>query len=1189
MHRHVRHRAPQPTAGLCALLLALVALSPAAMANQTLRYQIAAGADDAEEDLASGAVDLSSSDLEITEDDPGVPQLIGLRFSGIDLPRGLPILGAYIQFTTDEDDKNRDPFAVTVQGEASADAAAFTATSQDISARARTSAAVNWADIPAWTLEHEAGASQRTPDLAKIVQEIIDEPDWQAGNAMGFTLSGSGTRTAESYEGSVGHVEVADLAAELVLRLPSTETYRVSASDDDAEEGDDGPGSMDIDSSDLELVEDHTGDPERRQAIGIRLADVSIPRGAQILSAHLQFAVDEGDKNADPFDLTIWGEAADDPLAYSAANIISTRAKTTASVQWRNIPFWTIPEETLPGDANQRTPDLAGIVQEVVNRDGWAEGNAMAFILQGQGQRTAESFDGDSARAPALVVTFIGEQSTPSSYRVRLSWGPGDDPATQMNVIWDQVRGSGAVVRYDLYDPLEGCPTDLAAYAMSQAPQRVTPYRGMNNQFAKLSALLPDTAYRFVIADSEGIGECMWFRTAPAVPQAFTYITGGDTKSSGDALQAGRWSNQMVAKLRPLFVFFTGDFNSGDGTDDASWQQWLTDWSEGTKSGDGRVYPIIAVHGNHEDGDFAVLHNLFDSGNNDPDQSADYSYGAWTFGGSLLHLINLNSQLYLNGKLADHNQQITWLASDLAAHQTDTFKIAGYHKPIRPHTSTKSENDHELAWADLFDTYGLSMANESDTHNHKFTFPLRRSDADGNDMGFVRDDDHGVLYVGEGSWGATPRVNNDDKSWTLDSASLNQIKWNQVFPATDDEPARLEVRTVVTARYEGGALVNYVDGVGEVSDAEPFAEPSNITLHLTPFYGAVISLPFEAISGEPPSAPTGLTGEATSYTDISLSWTNTEDPANIGNLSIERRIGLDGAWETAASGLASSTTSFSESELSDGTDYYYRVRANNVFGQSDWSNEVLVSTPADTRLKLVLSEGADGYAGSEVIAIASASPDTPFAAEELSFDQGTNDYGGPGAADGLIRFDGLLDALPANTVVTAAELRFWTTSSTTGPVGLHRMLAPWDSGSTWNDFVDGVQADDREAAALPEESKVNLQGEVYATYDVTASVRAWAAGAANAGWLILNQSGDGWDIATERYSGTDFQNRRPRLSVFYSPLGDADGSGVIGRDDMDALRAHLRQPASSCPACDMDGDGVISVGDARRLILELRK
>jgi Ca2+-binding EF-hand superfamily protein len=59
--------------------------------------------------------------------------------------------------------------------------------------------------------------------------------------------------------------------------------------------------------------------------------------------------------------------------------------------------------------------------------------------------------------------------------------------------------------------------------------------------------------------------------------------------------------------------------------------------------------------------------------------------------------------------------------------------------------------------------------------------------------------------------------------------------------------------------------------------------------------------------------------------------------------------------------------------------------------------------------------------------------------------------------------------------------------------------------------------------------------------------------------------------------------------VFYSPFGDADGSGVIDRDDMDALRAHLRQPASSCPACDLDGDGVISVGDARRLILELRR
>jgi hypothetical protein len=92
-------------AGVCSLLLGLALVSPATLANQTLRYQITAGADDAEELLLSGEVDLTSSDLEITEDGDD-NQLVGLRFTDIELPQGLPILGAYIQFTTDEDDKS---------------------------------------------------------------------------------------------------------------------------------------------------------------------------------------------------------------------------------------------------------------------------------------------------------------------------------------------------------------------------------------------------------------------------------------------------------------------------------------------------------------------------------------------------------------------------------------------------------------------------------------------------------------------------------------------------------------------------------------------------------------------------------------------------------------------------------------------------------------------------------------------------------------------------------------------------------------------------------------------------------------------------------------------------------------------------------------------------------------------------
>lgn len=1133
MRRSLATGLPHLVAALLLLVAGVILTARTADANQTLRYVVASGADDAEEgDGGPGVVDTGSSDLEITEDTEGMPQLIGVRFDGIDLPRGTPILSAYVQFATDEDDKNADPFSVTLFGEAVDDAEPYSGdVPADISERPRTAASVRWANIPTWTVEHEAGPNQRSPDVKAIVQEVVDREGWQAGNALAFILTGSGTRTAESYEGSIGDVEVSDLAPQLVIVAPSAATYRVAASDDDAEEGDDAPGSMDIDSSDLEIVEDHVGTP---QTLGIRFTDVTIPAGAQILSAHIQFAVDEGDKNADPFAVNLWGEASSAPAPYSASAFnISSRTKTAASVAWKDTPAWTVEEEGLAGGEHQRTPDLAAIVQEIIDRPDWVEGGALAFILQGRGQRTAEAFDGESALAPALVVSFIGEQTTPSSYRVRLTWGAGDDPATQMNVIWDQVRGSGATVHYDLYDAEQGCPRELDAYTLVQEPTRVTPYRGMNNHFAKLSGLMPDTAYRFVIADSEGTGQCMWFRTAPAEPKAFTYISGGDTKSSGDALRAGRWSNQMVAKLRPLFVFFTGDYNSGDGTDDASWQQWLSDWSEGTKSADGRVYPIVAVHGNHEDGDFEVLYNLFDAGNTDPAQAADYDYYSLNIGGDLLHLINLNSQLWLNGKVAAHETMTAWLAADLAAHAQDTFKIAGYHKPIRPHTSTKEENDHELPWAELFDEHRLTIAYESDTHNHKITFPLRRSDADGHDMGFVRDDANGVLYAGEGSWGATPRRNDDDKSWTLDSESMNQIKWNHVFPADGGNVPRIDLHTVVTARYEDGELVNYVDGVGEVDDSAPFAAPEGITLHSAPFYGEVISVPFVALDGEAPSAPINLKGEATSYSDITITWTNTADPAVVSNITVERRVG-DEAWEQVGGGLPGTTQTFSQADLKDGTGYTYRVRANNVFGSSPWSDEVLVTTPVDDRARTVLTEGTDGYSGTDVIAIAQRAPDASFTAEELSFDQATSDYGSPeGIAHGLVRFHELVGSLPAGAQISAASLRFWTTSSSVGPVGLHRMLAPWDETSTWNGFGEGVQTDDVEAVATADDTKGNITSAAYLTFDVTASVQAWAAGAPNHGWLVLNQSTDGWDIATDLYAGEEDSERRPRLTVFY--------------------------------------------------------
>ena len=48
---------------------------------------------------------------------------------------------------------------------------------------------------------------------------------------------------------------------------------------------------------------------------------------------------------------------------------------------------------------------------------------------------------------------------------------------------------------------------------------------------------------------------------------------------------------------------------------------------------------------------------------------------------------------------------------------------------------------------------------------------------------------------------------------------------------------------------------------------------------------------------------------------------------------------------------------------------------------------------------------------------------------------------------------------------------------------------------------------------------------------------------------------------------------------------DLDGDGDIDLDDLNILLTYRNQPASACPECDIDSDGIITVLDARKLVL----
>src|SRR6185503_9504151 len=76
-----------------------VTVQAAPAGGTVLERRIATGADDAEES-ATGSLTLTSSDIELVYD--GGAQKVGLRFSGLTIPRGVTITRAYLQFTVDE-------------------------------------------------------------------------------------------------------------------------------------------------------------------------------------------------------------------------------------------------------------------------------------------------------------------------------------------------------------------------------------------------------------------------------------------------------------------------------------------------------------------------------------------------------------------------------------------------------------------------------------------------------------------------------------------------------------------------------------------------------------------------------------------------------------------------------------------------------------------------------------------------------------------------------------------------------------------------------------------------------------------------------------------------------------------------------------------------------------------------------
>lgn len=139
-----------------------------------------------------------------------------------------------------------------------------------------------------------------------------------------------------------------------------------------------------------------------------RFQNITIPQGATITSAKITWQA-QGTYSSDRIILKIYGIAEDNTATFNTDPLGRTR--TTALVSGYH------PNPSTDNDIKD-TSDIGSVVQEIVNRAGWASGNSMGFFVQDDGGTADNTMNwedfNDSGAEAVLTIVYVGESASPS-------------------------------------------------------------------------------------------------------------------------------------------------------------------------------------------------------------------------------------------------------------------------------------------------------------------------------------------------------------------------------------------------------------------------------------------------------------------------------------------------------------------------------------------------------------------------------------------------------------------------------------------------------------------------------------------------------------------------------------------------------------------------------------------------------
>ena len=280
---------------------------------------------------------------------------------------------------------------------------------------------------------------------------------------------------------------------------------------------------------------------------GMRFLNVTIPQGTTIDAAYLTLRARAVTQNGTVVNTRISAEDVDNPATFAddaAAFDARWANRTTARVDWDDIPTFT-------SNVDYNSPEIKTVIQEVVDRGGWASGQAMVVFWDDFEDRSSHvsgayrevySYDGSTTYAPKLVITFV----VPPTVTTQAATSIEDTTATGNGNITD-IGGANADRKGIVWDlATQGDPGNVAPGASGYANDVGTNGSFGVGAFTEALTALPtgDTIYARAYAHNSAgyaYGAEVNFLTKPAAPTAVAATDGTDetkvvitwTKSTG--------------------------------------------------------------------------------------------------------------------------------------------------------------------------------------------------------------------------------------------------------------------------------------------------------------------------------------------------------------------------------------------------------------------------------------------------------------------------------------------------------------------------------------------------------------------------------------------------------------------------------------------------------------------------------